>query len=68
MMKFNFSRALKRAQEIKGVRSIDLARHLGVHRQQVTRWRSQSDARVSLCCKICNALELELLDFMEMGK
>ena len=65
--KFDFSKALKKAQIEMDVRSIDLAKELGVHRQQVTRWRSMPDARISLCMRMAKALDMDLVDFIRGG-
>jgi len=66
-MKFDFGKALKKAQIDTGVRSVDLAAKLGVHKQQVARWRSLKDARIGLCEKLCDAMGIDLIVFMRGG-
>jgi len=66
-MNFDFGKALKKAQIDKGVRSKDLAESLGVYKQQVTRWRSMPDARMSLCMRMAKALDMDLVDFIRGG-
>lgn len=64
----DFGKAMRAAQDEKGVSSIELARRFGVHKQQVSRWRYQQDANLSLVSKISDALEIDELSFMEKGK
>lgn len=64
----DFGKAMRAAQDEKGVSSIELARRFGVHKQQVSRWRYQKDANLSLVSKISDALEIDELSFMEKGK
>lgn len=64
----DFGKAMRAAQEEQGVSSIDLARRFGVHKQQVSRWRYQQDANLSLVSKICEALDIDIVTFIEKGK
>lgn len=64
----DFGKAMRTAQEQQGVSSIDLARRFGVHKQQVSRWRYQQDANLSLISKIAEALDLDEITFLEKGK
>ena len=66
-MKFDFSKALKKAQIDTGVRSVDLAAKLNIHKQQVARWRTLKDARIGLCVKLCDAMDIDLITFMRGG-
>jgi len=59
---------MRKAQEQQGVSSIELARRFGVHKQQVSRWRYQQDANLSLISKIAEALDLDEITFLEKGK
>lgn len=64
----DFGKAMRKAQEQQGVSSIELARRFGVHKQQVSRWRYQQDANLSLISKIAEALDLDEISFLEHGK
>jgi len=64
----DFGKAMRKAQEQQGVSSIELARRFGVHKQQVSRWRYQQDANLSLISKIAEALDLDEITFLEKGK
>jgi transcriptional regulator with XRE-family HTH domain len=59
---------MRTAQEQQGVSSIDLARRFGVHKQQVSRWRYQQDANLSLISKVAQALDMDEITFLEKGK
>lgn len=63
----DFGKAMRAAQEQRGVSSIELARRFGVHKQQVSRWRYQQDANLSLIEKICEALDMDILEFLAKG-
>lgn len=63
----DFGKAMRAAQEEQGVSSIELARRFGVHKQQVSRWRYQQDANLSLIEKICEALDMDILEFLAKG-
>ena len=64
----DFGKAMRTAQEQQGVSSIDLARRFGVHKQQVSRWRYQQDANLSLISKVAQALDMDEITFLEKGK
>ena len=64
----DFGKAMRTAQEQQGVSSIDLARRFGVHKQQVSRWRYQQDANLSLISKVAKALDMDEITFLEKGK
>ncbi len=62
----DFGKCLKEAQTMKGVSSADLARRLGVHRQQVNIWRNKKNVRLDTALKVCVALEYGLDEFIAL--
>jgi transcriptional regulator with XRE-family HTH domain len=63
----DFGKALRAAQEEQGVTSIELARRFAVHKQQISRWRYQQDASLSLVTKMANELDIDELEFVAKG-
>jgi transcriptional regulator with XRE-family HTH domain len=63
----DFGKALRAAQEEQGVTSIELARRFAVHKQQISRWRYQQDASLSLINKIAQELDVDELEFIAKG-
>lgn len=63
----DFGKALRAAQEEQGVTSIELARRFAVHKQQISRWRYQQDASLSLINKIAQELGVDELEFIAKG-
>ena len=55
---------LKKVQSTLGVSSADLARATGTTRQQVLRWRLNSNMKLHTIVLICNALNLHILEFI----
>jgi transcriptional regulator with XRE-family HTH domain len=56
----DFGKALRAAQEEQGVTSVELAKRFAVHKQQVSRWRYQQDASLSLVTKMSNELGVDV--------
>jgi len=67
-MKFKFSKALRKAQDTSEVSNVRLAQIMGVFPQQVALWRTKDDAKLSLAVRICDALDIDIIDFIRMGK
>lgn len=67
-MKFKFSKALRRAQEANEISNVRLARIMGVFPQQVALWRTKDDAKLSLAVRVCDAMDIDIIDFIRMGK
>ena len=67
-MKFKFSVALRNALHKRGMTNVRLAKIMGVYPQQIVRWKSSDDAKISLAARICDALEIDIIEFIEMGK
>lgn len=65
--RFNFGKALRVIQASKGVSSVELARRLGLTKQQISHWRYREDAKLSLVAKICNCLDVKVSEFMEIA-
>ena len=63
----DFGKALRATQEEQGVTSVELAKRFAVHKQQVSRWRYQTDASLSLVTKMANELGVDELEFVAKG-
>lgn len=63
----DFGKALRAAQEEQGVTSVELAKRFAVHKQQVSRWRYQQDASLSLVTKMADELGFDELEFVAKG-
>ena len=63
----DFGKALRAAQEEQGLTSVELAKRFAVHKQQVSRWRYQQDASLSLVTKMSNELGVDELEFVAKG-
>lgn len=64
----DFGKALIAAQDLKGVRSAQLAEQLDVSRQQIHKWRTKKDARLSLVEKMAKELDIDVIDFLELSR
>jgi transcriptional regulator with XRE-family HTH domain len=64
----DFGKALIAAQDLKGVRSAQLAEQLEVSRQQIHKWRTKKDARLSLVEKMAKELDIDVIDFLELSR
>jgi DNA-binding Xre family transcriptional regulator len=60
----DFGECLKRAQKEKNVPSVELARRLGVHKQQVSIWRGKKNVRLDTLIRVCEALKIDVGDFL----
>jgi transcriptional regulator with XRE-family HTH domain len=63
----DFGKALRAAQEEQCVTSVELAKRFAVHKQQVSRWRYQQDASLSLISKLAKELKVDELEFIAKG-
>ena len=61
---FDFGARLIEIQTDAGVSSSELARRLGVARQQVGQWRAAQDARISTVFKVCEAMGVSHTEFL----
>lgn len=64
----DFGKALIAVQDLKGVRSAQLAEQLEVSRQQIHKWRTKKDARLSLVEKMAKQLDIDVIDFLELSR
>jgi len=64
----DFGQCLIAAQKLKAVTSVDLARRVGVHRQQVNIWRNKKNVRLDTAIKVTAALDIGLDDFLARCK
>jgi plasmid maintenance system antidote protein VapI len=62
----DFGACLQKAQIEKNVTSAQLARMLGVQRQQITIWRKNKNCRLDTAMKICSVLGLGLEEFVSL--
>lgn len=60
----DFGECLKRAQKENNLSSVELAKRLGVHKQQVSIWRSKKNVRLDTLIRVCNAMNIEVGDFI----
>lgn len=60
----DFGKSLSHHQEMVGMSSSDLARRLGVHRQQVNIWRNKKNVRLDTAIKVANAFDMGLDEFL----
>jgi len=60
----NIGQRLVELQRLKGVKCIELARSVGVSKSQVTRWRQASDIKVTTLVSICEALGVNIGEFL----
>tara|TARA_R110002012_G_scaffold34271_1_gene99190 strand:- start:11625 stop:11822 length:198 start_codon:yes stop_codon:yes gene_type:complete len=60
----DFGRCLIEAQVVKNVTSADLAKRLGVHRQQINIWRNKKNVRLDTALKVCEALGMPIELFL----
>mgnify|MGYP003641520396 CR=1 FL=1 len=57
-------KCLKRAQELKGVKSFDLAKTTKTSPQQVLRWRSNANMKLHTMQLLTLALDISIDDFI----
>lgn len=60
----DFGKCLIDAQDARNVTSAELARRLNVHRQQINIWRNKTNVRLDTALKVCEALEIEIDEFL----
>lgn len=65
--RFDFGKSLQVAQAMRGVNCVDLAKRMGVTKQQVSQWRYRPDGKISLVCRICDQLDMEPYQFLELS-
>lgn len=60
--------AIKRFQDELGLTGNELSDRLGIVPQQLSRWRQSRDMKLSTIVKLCDALEIEVSDFIDAAK
>ena len=60
----DFGKALKRAQEDRHIRTIDIARSIKVAPNQVARWQKMKDIKLSKAVEIAAVFRMTLEEFM----
>jgi len=65
MRTVDFGKCLRAAQSSKGVSSSNLAKILGVHRQQINIWRNKENCRLDTLLRVCDALKYGVEDFLQ---
>lgn len=60
----DFGQCLRHAQRQTNTTSAELARRLGVHRQQVNIWRNKKNVRLDTFIKVSSALNIPYEEFL----
>lgn len=63
----NTSKAIRTIQEEQGMSCLELAIAMDVTPQQVTRWRTMPDLKLSTVLKLCSVLKVSITEFIEAG-
>lgn len=63
-MAIHLGQKLKAAQTRKGLSGVELSKRLGTTPQQVSRWRNSEDLGLNVVLRMCDALEITILDFL----
>jgi len=64
----NAGQCIKRAQSLRGISCQQMAEDYGLHRQQVTRWRSQSDMHLGKLVSFAEYFEMNFFEFLKLGE
>jgi transcriptional regulator with XRE-family HTH domain len=60
----DFGQCLRHAQSQTNTTSAELARRLGVHRQQVNIWRNKKNVRLDTFVKVSTAMNIPYEEFL----
>lgn len=66
--RFNVGESLRRAQKERKVTNKSLSEKFGVSLVQVGRWRNSTDMRIGHIEAIADYLEMDVHEFLELGK
>lgn len=66
--RFNVGESLRRAQRERKVTNKSLSEKFGVSLVQVGRWRNSTDMRIGHIEAIADYLEMDVHEFLELGK
>ena len=61
---FDVGRSIRIAQAAQNVSNIELAERMGVGRSRIQDYRVAKDMRLSTILKICDALDVDVIDFL----
>jgi len=67
MSKTNVGKCIRMAQEKRDVTTMKMAEDFNVHRQQVQRWRSSEDMRISRIERFAEYFGMNRNEFLELG-
>jgi DNA-binding Xre family transcriptional regulator len=62
--RFDVGRSIRIAQAAQNVSNIELAERMGVGRSRIQDYRVAKDMRLSTILKICDALDVDVIDFL----
>ena len=63
----DFGKTLRKLQDQRGVKAVDLAKRLGISKQMVSYTASRSDVKISTLLEYCDALGVSYITFMREG-
>jgi DNA-binding Xre family transcriptional regulator len=63
----NTSKAIRKLQDEQGMSCLELAIAMDVTPQQVTRWRTMPDLKLSTVLRLCDVLKVSITEFIEAG-
>ena len=63
----DFGKTLRKLQDQRGVKAVDLAKRLGVSKQMVSYTASRSDVKTSTLIEYCDALGVSYVTFIREG-
>ena len=61
---FDVGRSIRIAQAAQNVSNTELAERMGVCRSRVQDYRAAKDMKLSTVFKVCNALDVDIKDFL----
>jgi len=64
----DFAKCVRAAQGMRRMRNIDIANHLGLPRQSITRLRSNRDCKINTALKLANFFGLSIEEMIELDK
>lgn len=64
---YDIGYCLRQAQADTGVTSAEIAQRMDVKPQQVSRWRATSNMKFHTLLHLCDALEMDLEEFLTYG-
>ena len=68
MKLINAGKAVRAAQANAGISNAELSRIARTSPQQVIRWRTQENMKLHTMQNLCSALNVDIIDFFQLGK